>query len=57
MMAKGRNFSLLLAMIGGGVVLSAIAQLDLPFLVKEVALIAPLQVAALSYVIWYWRDR
>ncbi len=41
----------------GGAVLSSIAQLDLPILLKEMSLMLPLQIAAFGYVIWYWRDR
>ncbi|HEY9889838.1 MAG TPA: hypothetical protein V6D02_15635 [Candidatus Obscuribacterales bacterium] len=55
---KGRKISgLTLLIITGGAGLGAIAHTDLPWLLKEAALLLPLQVAALAYVAWYWRDR
>lgn len=44
-------------MLGSGVMLGSIAEADLPYLLKEAALLLPLQAAALIYVAKYWRDR
>lgn len=41
--------------LGGGS-LSAIAQTNLPLLLKGYALLVPLQAAALLYVYWFWRQ-
>mgnify|MGYP001797975078 FL=1 len=55
---KGRKIPFVIGLVllssTGG---AAIAQTELPFLLKEAALMLPLQIAALSYVAWYWRNR
>ncbi len=48
---------LLLCLVGGGGLLSAIAQTDMAPLAKEIALMVPLQIAAFGYVAWYWAQR
>lgn len=34
-----------------------LAQVEVPWLLKPALYLLPLQVAAIAYVIWYWRDR
>ena len=55
---KGRKIPFVIGLVllssTGG---AAIAQTELPFLLKEAALMLPLQIAALGYVAWYWRNR
>ncbi|MEM9007350.1 MAG: hypothetical protein AAGE59_27980 [Cyanobacteria bacterium P01_F01_bin.86] len=54
---KIRKLQLLgLCTVSSAIILGAIAQLEMPFLLKEYALVFPLQIAALAYVIW-WNNR
>jgi len=34
-----------------------LAQVAIPLWLKPALLLLPLQIAAIAYVIWYWRDR
>jgi hypothetical protein len=57
-MVKPHKWPLWLLCLGLGCgVLGGIAQQEMPLLLKEAALMLPLQIAALLYVAWYWRDR
>ncbi|MGF1524886.1 MAG: hypothetical protein ACFBSF_21380 [Leptolyngbyaceae cyanobacterium] len=42
--------------VSSAVILGAIAQLEMPFLLKEYALVFPLQIAAAAYILW-WHSR
>jgi len=56
-MIKHRKLQLwLVCLVLGGTVLGTIGQLELPLLLKQWALLLPLQLAALGYVAWYWRQ-
>lgn len=37
--------------------LSTLAQMDAPLLVKPLLLLLPLQIFAVVYVVWHWRER
>ncbi len=37
--------------------LSTLTQIEVPLFLKPMVLLLPLQIAALAYVLWYWRDR
>ncbi|NEQ47072.1 MAG: hypothetical protein F6K00_27430 [Leptolyngbya sp. SIOISBB] len=36
---------------------STLTQVEVPLFIKPMVLLLPLQIAAIAYVIWYWRDR
>lgn len=36
---------------------STLTQLEMPFFLRPIVLLLPLQVAAIAYVVEYWRDR
>ena len=37
--------------------LGTLGQVEVPLLAKPFVLLLPLQMAAIAYVLWYWRDR
>ncbi|MEO1298415.1 MAG: hypothetical protein AAFW75_22090 [Cyanobacteria bacterium J06636_16] len=54
---KIRNLPFLgICTVSSAVILGSIAQLEMPFLLKEYALMFPLQVAAAAYIFW-WHSR
>ncbi|MEM6716492.1 MAG: hypothetical protein AAF622_15585 [Cyanobacteria bacterium P01_C01_bin.147] len=36
---------------------TTLTQIEVPLFLKPMVLLLPLQMAALGYVAWYWRDR
>jgi len=48
------TLALVLSSAGG---FGTLTQIEVPGLLKPALLLLPLQLAAIAYVIWYWRDR
>ena len=52
-----RNLALTLAVLASAGGFGTLAQVEVPWPLKPALYLLPLQIAAIAYVIGYWRDR